>query len=129
MTSDGWFQTGDIGIMNEGGFPKIVDRKKDMIIVSGFNVYPNEIEEVAMLHEKVFEAGCIGIKDQEGSENIKLFISKVPHSNLTSQEIIDHCKKNLTGYKIPEFVEFIDEIPKSNVGKILRRKLRELKNE
>ena len=129
MTSDGWFKTGDIGIMNEGGFPKIVDRKKDMIIVSGFNVYPNEIEEVAMLHEKVFEAGCIGIKDQEGSENIKLFISKVPHSNLTSQEIIDHCKKNLTGYKIPEFVEFIDEIPKSNVGKILRRKLRELKNE
>ena len=129
MTSDGWFKTGDIGIMNEGGFPKIVDRKKDMIIVSGFNVYPNEIEEVAMLHEKVFEAGCIGIKDQEGSENIKLFISKVPHSNLTSQEIIDHCKKNLTGYKIPKFVEFIDEIPKSNVGKILRRKLRELKNE
>ena len=129
MTSDGWFKTGDIGIMNEGGFPKIVDRKKDMIIVSGFNVYPNEIEEVAMQHEKVFEAGCIGIKDQEGSENIKLFISKVPHSNLTSQEIIDHCKKNLTGYKIPEFVEFIDEIPKSNVGKILRRKLRELKNE
>ena len=129
MTSDGWFKTGDIGIMNEGGFPKIVDRKKDMIIVSGFNVYPNEIEEVAMQHEKVFEAGCIGIKDQEGSENIKLFISKVPHSNLTSQEIIDHCKKNLTGYKIPEFVEFIDQIPKSNVGKILRRKLRELKNE
>ena len=128
MTSDGWFKTGDIGIMNEGGFPKIVDRKKDMIIVSGFNVYPNEIEEVAMLHYKVFEAGCIGIKDQEGGENIKLFISKVPHSNLTSQEIIDHCKKNLTGYKIPEFVEFIDEIPKSNVGKILRRKLRELKN-
>jgi long-chain acyl-CoA synthetase len=129
LDSSGWLRTGDIAYMDEAGYVFIVDRKKDMIIVSGFNVYPNEIEEVAMLHDKVFEAGCISIKDQEGSENIKLFISKVPHSNLTSQEIIDHCKKNLTGYKIPEFVEFIDEIPKSNVGKILRRKLRELKNE
>ena len=125
MTSDGWFKTGDIGIMNEGGFPKIVDRKKDMIIISGFNVYPNEIEEVAMMHESVFEAGCVGIKDSEENEKIKLFISKHPNLNLTYQEVIDHCKKYLTGYKIPELIEFIDDIPKSNVGKILRRKLRE----
>ena len=93
--------------------------------------YWNNAEETnnVMTSDGWFKTGDIGIKDQEWSENIKLFISKVPHSNLTSQEIIDHCKKNLTGYKIPEFVEFIDEIPKSNVGKILRRKLRELKNE
>ena len=129
ITSDGWFKTGDIGIMNEEGYPKIVDRKKDMIIVSGFNVYPNEIEEVSMLNEKIFEAGCIGIQDKDGNENIKLFISTVPGEELTSTEVIEHCKKYLTGYKIPKFVEFIDEIPKSNVGKILRRKLRELKNE
>ena len=125
MTNDGWFKTGDIGIMTEFGFPKIVDRKKDMIIISGFNVYPNEIEEVIMNHNSVFEAGCIGIKDENGEENIKLFISLLPNKNLSTEEIIDYCKKNLTGYKIPKFVEFIDEIPKSNVGKILRRKLRD----
>ena len=126
MTDDGWFKTGDIGIMTEEGFTKIVDRKKDMIIISGFNVYPNEIEEIAMMNESIFEAGCIGIKDKEGSEKIKLFISKNPEVNLTTQEVIEHCKKYLTGYKIPEIIEFIDEIPKSNVGKILRRKLREI---
>ncbi len=127
MTHDGWFKTGDIGIMTEEGFPKIVDRKKDMIIISGFNVYPNEIEEIAMMNENVFEAGCIGTLDNEGNEKIKLFISKVPNSNLTKQDVIDHCKKYLTGYKIPEIIEFINEIPKSNVGKILRRKLRDIK--
>ena len=98
-----------------------------MIIVSGFNVYPNEIEEVSMLNEKIFEAGCIGIQDKDGNENIKLFISTVPGEELTSTEVIEHCKKYLTGYKIPEIVEFINEIPKSNVGKILRRKLRDIK--
>ena len=128
MTHDGWFKTGDIGIVTEEGFPKIVDRKKDMIIISGFNVYPNEIEEIAMMNENIFEAGCIGILDNEGNEKIKLFISKVPNSNLTKQEVIDHCKKYLTGYKIPEIVEFINEIPKSNVGKILRRELRKIDN-
>ncbi len=126
ITSDGWFKTGDIGIMNHRGFTKIVDRKKDMIIISGFNVYPNEIEEIAMMNENVFEAGCIGIKDNAGNEKIKLFISKKPNSNLSIDDIFEHCKKYLTGYKIPEFIEFIDEIPKSNVGKVLRRKLREL---
>ncbi len=129
ITEDGWFKTGDIGIMNEQGFPKIVDRKKDMIIVSGFNVYPNEIEEIAMMNDKIFEAGCIGIKDNDGNENIKLFVSRVPKMDLNIQEVLEHCKKYLTGYKIPKFVEFIDEIPKSNVGKILRRKLREIKND
>ena len=129
MTSEGWFKTGDIGIMNEEGYTKIVDRKKDMIIVSGFNVYPNEIEEIAMMNDKINEAGCIGIKDKDGNENIKLFVSKIPQSKLSTNEVLDHCKKYLTGYKIPKFVEFIDEIPKSNVGKILRRKLRERKND
>ena len=128
MTSDGWFKTGDIGTMNEEGYTKIVDRKKDMIIVSGFNVYPNEIEEIAMMNDKIFEAGCIGVKDGDGNENVKLFISKVPGKNLNTEEVIDYCKKYLTGYKIPKFVEFIDEIPKSNVGKILRRELRKREN-
>ena len=128
MTSDGWFKTGDIGTMNEEGYTKIVDRKKDMIIVSGFNVYPNEIEEIAMMNDKIFEAGCIGVKDGNGNENVKLFISKVPGKNLNTEEVIDYCKKYLTGYKIPKFVEFIDEIPKSNVGKILRRELRKRDN-
>ena len=128
MTSEGWFKTGDIGIMNKEGYTKIVDRKKDMIIVSGFNVYPNEIEEIAMMNNKIFEAGCIGIKNNDGNENIKLFISKVPEKNITIDEVIDHCKKYLTGYKIPKFVEFVDEIPKSNVGKILRRELRKRDN-
>ena len=128
MTSDGWFKTGDVGTMNEEGYIKIVDRKKDMIIVSGFNVYPNEIEEIAMLNDKIFEAGCIGVKDSDGNENVKLFISKVPGKNLNTEEVIDYCKKYLTGYKIPKFVEFIDEIPKSNVGKILRRELRKRDN-
>ena len=128
MTSDGWFKTGDVGTMNEEGYTKIVDRKKDMIIVSGFNVYPNEIEEIAMMNDKIFEAGCIGVKDGDGNENVKLFISKVPGKNLNTEEVIDYCKKYLTGYKIPKFVEFIDEIPKSNVGKILRRELRKRDN-
>jgi len=124
MTSDGWFKTGDIGIMNKEGYSKIVDRKKDIIIVSGFNVYPNEIEEIAMMNDKIFEAGCIGIEDSDGNENIKLFVSKTPGKYLSADEVIEHCKKYLTGYKIPKFVEFIEEIPKSNVGKILRRELR-----
>ena len=128
MTSEGWFKTGDIGTMNKEGYTKIVDRKKDMIIVSGFNVYPNEIEEIAMMNDKIFEAGCIGIKNSDGNETIKLFISKVPEKNITIDEVIDHCKKYLTSYKIPKFVEFVDEIPKSNVGKLLRRELRKRDN-
>jgi long-chain acyl-CoA synthetase len=87
-----------------------------------------EVDEFVRSYDKIFEAGCIGVKDSDGNENVKLFISKVPGKNLNTEEVIDHCKKYLTGYKIPEFVEFIDEIPKSNVGKILRRELRKRNN-
>ena len=125
LTQDGWFKTGDIGIMREDGYFKIVDRKKDMIIVSGFNVYPSEIEEVAMMHSKVLEAGCIGVENSEGQEEVKLHVSPKEGENISKNEILDHCRKHLTAYKVPKLLEIVDEIPKSNVGKILRRKLRE----
>ena len=124
ISADGWFKTGDIGIINDEGYPKLIDRKKDMIIISGFNVYPNEIEEVAMMHEKIFEAGCIGTINN-GNETVKLFVSTFSDEQISKEEVILHCKKYLTGYKIPKIIEFIDEIPKSNVGKILRRKLKD----
>ena len=126
LTSDGWFKTGDLGFMRSDGYFKIVDRKKDMIIVSGFNVYPSEIEEVAMMNEKISEAGCIGEMDNSGSEIVKLFVSLKSGQNISKEEIIEHCRKNLTAYKVPKSLEIVDEIPKSNVGKILRRKLREM---
>jgi len=119
-----WFRTGDIGIMNEDGFFKIVDRKKDMIIVSGFNVYPNEIEEVIVAHPKVLEVAAIGIFDEKTTEAVKVFIVK-KETSLTEEEIIECCKLDLTNYKRPKHIEFIDELPKSNVGKIIRRLLRE----
>ena len=125
LTKDGWFKTGDIGIMREDGFFKIVDRKKDMIIVSGFNVYPSDIEEVAMKHEKVFEAGCIGVKGKNDQEIVKLFVSLNEGVTLTKEEMTKYCRENLTAYKVPKLLEIVDEIPKSNVGKILRRELRE----
>ena len=125
LTKDGWFKTGDIGIMREDGFFKIVDRKKDMIIVSGFNVYPSDIEEVAMKHEKVFEAGCIGFKGDDDQEVVKLFVSLNEGETLTKEEMTKYCRENLTAYKVPKLLEIVDEIPKSNVGKILRRELRE----
>ena len=125
LTKDGWFKTGDIGIMREDGFFKIVDRKKDMIIVSGFNVYPSDIEEVAMKHEKVFEAGCIGVKGDDDQEVVKLFVSLNESETLTKEEMTKYCRENLTAYKVPKLLEIVDEIPKSNVGKILRRELRE----
>ena len=125
ITPDGWFKSGDVGYMREDGYFKIVDRIKDVIIISGFNVYPSEIEEVVMTHEKIFEAGCVGITDEDGSEAIKLFVSIVPGETLIVEDVIEHCREQLTGYKIPKIVEFIKEIPKSNVGKILRRQLRE----
>ena len=128
LTEDGWFKTGDIGIMREDGFFRIVDRKKDMIIVSGFNVYPSDIEEVAMKHEKVLEAGCIGVVGDEGQEVVKLFVSLNDGATLTRDELIQYCRQNLTAYKVPKLLEFVDEIPKSNVGKILRRELREKNN-
>lgn len=121
---DGWLSTGDIGVMEEDGFFRIVDRKKDMILVSGFNVYPNEIEEVVVAHEKVLEAAAIGVPDDKSSEAVKLFVVKKDKS-LTKDEIIKFCRQELSAYKVPKHVEFRDELPKTNVGKILRRLLRE----
>ena len=123
ILKDGWLATGDIAEMDERGFFKIVDRKKDMIIVSGFNVFPNEIEEVAMMHEGVEEAAAVGVPHEVSGEIIKLFIVKKQDS-LTQKHIIEHCKQHLTNYKVPKLIEFRDELPKTNVGKILRRELR-----
>lgn len=118
-----WFRTGDLGFIDEDGFITIVDRKKDMIIVSGFNVYPNEIEQVAIMHPGVLEAGATGGKDENGNEFMKLFIVK-KDPNLTKVDILKHCRENLTKYKIPKEIEFRDTLPKTNVGKILRRELK-----
>lgn len=123
FTKDGFLKTGDIGIMTEEGFVKIVDRKKDMILVSGFNVYPNEIEDVVATHPKVFEVAAIGVPDDKTGEAIKLFIVKKDES-LSSEEVIKFCRESLTNYKVPRLVEFRSELPKSNVGKILRKDLR-----
>lgn len=120
----GYFKTGDIGFINEDGFVKIVDRKKEMINVSGFNVFPNEIENVISAHPKVLEVGAIGINDPKSTEKVKVFIVKKDES-LTEEEIIAYCKENMTSYKVPKQVEFRKELPKSNVGKILRRILKE----
>lgn len=123
MTADGFFRSGDIGFMDAKGFVKIVDRKKDMILVSGFNVYPNEIEEVISKHPKVLEVAAIGVADEKAGEVPKVFVVK-KDASLTTEEVLDFAKKNLTGYKRPRYVEFMDELPKSNVGKILRKDLR-----
>ena len=119
----GFFRSGDIGVMDSRGYIKIVDRKKDMILVSGFNVYPSEIEEVVAQHPKVLEVAAIGVPDEKSGEVPKLFVVKKDQS-LTTEEVLAFAKENLTGYKRPRYVEFIDELPKSNVGKILRKDLR-----
>jgi len=124
LNADGWLHTGDIALMTEDGYFKIVDRKKDMILVSGFNVYPNEIEDVLALHPKVLEVAAIGVPDEKSGEVVSLYIVKKDPS-LSKDEVIAFCKENLTGYKRPRYVEFMDELPKSNVGKILRRELRD----
>ncbi len=121
---DGWLKTGDVAIATEDGFFQIVDRQKDMILVSGFNVYPNEIEEYVASHSKVLECAAIGIPDEKSGEVVKLFVVKKEKS-LTDKEIIAFCREGLTNYKVPKQVEFRDDLPKTNVGKILRRKLRE----
>lgn len=121
---DGWFRTGDMGTMDQEGFFRIVDRKKDMINVSGFNVYPNEIENVIANHDKVLEVAAIGVPDPHSNEVVKVFVVKSDPS-LTEAELKDFCHENLTGYKRPRHIEFCTELPKSNVGKILRRELRE----
>ncbi|WP_047461448.1 long-chain fatty acid--CoA ligase [Rhizobium rhizogenes] len=123
MTPDGFFRSGDMGFMDERGYTKIVDRKKDMILVSGFNVYPNEIEEVAAMHPGILEAAAIGVPDEHSGEAVKLFVVKKDPA-LTEADVKAHCIANLTNYKRPRFIEFRTELPKSNVGKILRKELR-----
>ncbi|GAA6173029.1 long-chain-fatty-acid--CoA ligase FadD [Colwellia sp. KU-HH00111] len=123
ILKDGWLATGDIAFMDERGYFKIVDRKKDMIIVSGFNVFPNEIEEVVMMHEGVVEAAAIGIPHEASGEMVKIFVVS-KQADLDEKTLIKHCRDNLTNYKVPKVVEFRDELPKTNVGKILRRELR-----
>ena len=126
MTADGYFKSGDVGVMDERGYVKIVDRKKDMILVSGFNVYPNEIEDVVAAHPGVLECACIGVPDEHSGEAVKVFVVK-KDPNLTVEALMEHCKQNLTGYKKPKYIEFRNELPKTNVGKILRRMLRDEK--
>ncbi|WP_175765561.1 AMP-binding protein [Burkholderia ambifaria] len=124
IDADGWLATGDIGVMDERGFIRLIDRKKDMILVSGFNVYPNEIEEVLVMHPGISEAAAIGIPDEVQGERIKVFVVRRDPA-LTVDDVLAHCRKNLTGYKMPKFVEFRDALPQTNVGKILRRALRD----
>lgn len=120
---DGWLATGDVACVDEEGYFTIVDRKKDMIIVSGFNVFPNEIEEVVMMHDGVLEAAAIGVPHEASGENVKIFVV-AKQSGLDEATLIKHCRENLTSYKVPKLVEFREELPKTNVGKILRRELR-----
>jgi long-chain acyl-CoA synthetase len=124
MTTDGFFRTGDLGFMTADGFVKIVDRKKDMILVSGFNVYPNELEDVICQHPKVLECAAIGVPDDKSGEAIKIYVVKRDPA-LSKEELIDYCRQNLTSYKVPKLVEFRTELPKTNVGKILRKDLRD----
>lgn len=128
MTADGYFKTGDIGIMDEQGYFRIVDRKKDMILVSGFNVYPNEVEEALASHPKVLECGVIGVPHDKSGEVPKAYVVRKDVS-LSEKELLDYAKTVLTGYKRPKYVKFVDELPKSNVGKILRKEIRKLEEQ
>jgi long-chain acyl-CoA synthetase len=123
MTDDGFFKSGDVGIMDERGYVRIVDRKKDMILVSGFNVYPTEIEQVVNLHAGVLECAAVGVPDPKSGEAVKLYVVKKDPS-LDEEDIAAYCRDNFTAYKRPRYIEFRDELPKSNVGKVLRRELR-----
>jgi long-chain acyl-CoA synthetase len=126
MTADGYFRTGDIGVMDADGYTKIVDRKKDMILVSGFNVYPNEIEEVIASHPGVLECAVIGVEDAKSGEAVKAFVVR-KDQNLSAEDVIKFCVTQLTAYKVPKHIEFRTALPKTNVGKILRRELRDEK--
>jgi acyl-CoA synthetase (AMP-forming)/AMP-acid ligase II len=123
FTSDGFMRTGDVGVMDEHGYTTIVDRKKDMILVSGFNVFPSELENVISLCDGVLECAVIGVPDDKQGEAIKVFVVK-DNPHLSEEDIVKFCQHNLTGYKRPKYIEFRDDLPKSNVGKILRRELR-----
>ena len=125
MTPDGFFMTGDIGVMDERGFIRIVDRKKDMILVSGFNVYPNEVEGVVAMHPGILECAAVGVPDKKSGEAVRLYVVK-KDPQLAAGDVMKYCRDHLTGYKCPREVLFRDELPKSNVGKILRRELREI---
>ena len=127
FTEDGFLKSGDIARMDEEGYIYLVDRKKDMIVVSGFNVYPNEVEQVIGMHPGVLEVGIVGVSDQESGERVKACIVK-KDPNLTSEEIITHCREHLAAYKVPKIIEFFNELPKTNVGKILRRALKDTKD-
>lgn len=124
IDADGWLATGDVGVMDERGYVRLIDRKKDMILVSGFNVYPNEIEDVLTMHPGISAAAAIGVPDEVHGERIKVFVVRRDPA-LTADEVIAHCRRNLTGYKVPKLVEFRDAMPQTNVGKILRRELRD----
>jgi long-chain acyl-CoA synthetase len=124
FTADGYFRTGDVGVFDDKGFLKIVDRKKDMVIVSGFNVYPNEVEAVATAFPGVAECACIGVPDEKTGEAVKLFVVTAPGADVTQQALIAHCRASMAAYKVPKAIQFVDALPKSTVGKILRRELR-----
>jgi long-chain acyl-CoA synthetase len=124
LDENNWFKTGDIARIDETGNIFIVDRKKDMILVSGFNVYPNEVEAVVNEHPAVLECGCVGVKDEKSQEAVKVYIVLHEGQNASEEEITTFCREKLTAYKVPKQVEFISEIPKTNVGKVLRRELK-----
>ncbi|WP_417422087.1 AMP-binding protein [Halomonas sp.] len=126
IDSDGWFFTGDIAVLQDDGYIRIVDRKKDMILVSGFNVYPNEVEDIVASHPDIIEAAVVGVPDEDAGEVIKLFVVS-KNSQLDAATLRSWCKEQLTGYKVPKYIEFRDELPKTNVGKVLRRELRDEK--
>jgi long-chain acyl-CoA synthetase len=123
MFADGAFRTGDIGLMDERGYVKIVDRKKDMILVSGFNVYPNEVEDVVAMMPGVLEVCAVAAADEKSGEVVRLVIVKKDPA-LTKEAVLEHCRKHLTGYKLPKIIEFWKELPKTNVGKVLRREVK-----
>ncbi|HNE17860.1 MAG TPA: AMP-binding protein, partial [Rhodocyclaceae bacterium] len=124
FTRDGYLRTGDVAVIAPDGYVRIVDRKKDMILVSGFNVYPNEVEDVVASHPGVLEVAALGVPDERSGEAVKIFVVR-KDPTLTAEALIAHCRQGLTGYKVPHYVEFREELPKSNVGKILRRALRD----
>ena len=128
LDADGWLRTGDVAVVNEEGYVKLVDRLKDLIIVSGFNVYPNEIESVVTSHPKVLEVGAIGVLHEKSGEAVKIFVVKSDPS-LTEEELQAYCHEEMTRYKCPKYIEFVDDLPKSNVGKVLRKDLRKLNDE
>ncbi|WP_286978623.1 AMP-binding protein, partial [Pseudomonas sp.] len=125
LDAEGWLKTGDIGLIQEDGYLKIVDRKKDMILVSGFNVYPNELEDVLAMIPGVLQCAAIGVPDEKSGEAIKVFVVVKPGVTLTKETVMEHMRANVTGYKVPRAVEFRDALPMTNVGKILRRELRD----